>query len=305
MSSLKQFHYFIHIVENGSFSQAAERLYIAQSALSRQIKLLEDDCGFLLFDRTERKIKLTAAGQVLYQNLKNQLLQIQQSIEQAQRIAKGQGRTIRIAHSSSILLSQDKLDAFASLIQHFAIDIELVTLSSEHQIQALEQGKIDIGFIRPPVLHHLDNLMHDAIYHSALFVAVQRQDAFFQNKQSIAVAELKNQKFVATPHLQRGGLSYLAANLCLSHGFQPQPAKLRSRKLKQLDLIAQGFGISIVPEEFKTCLPANVKLIALENIQLLSEVVLCCSHQADALIKQCVTSLKMSLTQLTAKSSLE
>ena len=75
MSTLKQFNYLIRIVEDGGFIAASEKLFVAQSALSRQIKLLEDELGFLIFDRSEKKVKLTAAGQVLYKNLKNHLHQ--------------------------------------------------------------------------------------------------------------------------------------------------------------------------------------------------------------------------------------
>ena len=55
MSTLKQFNYLIRIVEDGGFIAASEKLFVAQSALSRQIKLLEDELGFLIFDRSEKK----------------------------------------------------------------------------------------------------------------------------------------------------------------------------------------------------------------------------------------------------------
>lgn len=55
MSTLKQFRYFVTIVETGSFIAASEQLFIAQSALSRQMMLLEDELGFLIFDRSEKK----------------------------------------------------------------------------------------------------------------------------------------------------------------------------------------------------------------------------------------------------------
>ncbi|KAB0481552.1 LysR family transcriptional regulator, partial [Pseudomonas vancouverensis] len=62
MWTLKQFNYLITIVETGGFIAASEKLFIAQSALSRQIKNLEEELGFEIFDRSEKKIKLTVAG---------------------------------------------------------------------------------------------------------------------------------------------------------------------------------------------------------------------------------------------------
>jgi DNA-binding transcriptional LysR family regulator len=63
MTSIRQLRYFVEIAECGSFSSAAERLYIAQSALSRQIKELEQQLGTPLFERTARLPRLTLAGQ--------------------------------------------------------------------------------------------------------------------------------------------------------------------------------------------------------------------------------------------------
>ncbi|MFX9939083.1 LysR substrate-binding domain-containing protein, partial [Acinetobacter baumannii] len=77
--------------------------------------------------------------------------------------------------------------------------------------------------------------------------------------------DLKDECFVTTPHAERGGLSYLVANLCLAAGFTPQKAPILSRKVSQLQLIAANLGISIVPEEFKQILPNQVKLLPLAD----------------------------------------
>ena len=86
MATLKQFNYLIRIVEEGGFIAAAEKLFIAQSALSRQIKLLEEEIGFEIFDRSDKKIKLTKAGQFFYLQVKNNLLNLNHIIENAREI---------------------------------------------------------------------------------------------------------------------------------------------------------------------------------------------------------------------------
>src|SRR6201986_1419998 len=62
---LRQFRYFIHAAKRQNFRRAAEDLRIAQSAMTRQIQILERELGFLLFDRVKRGVGLTAAGQRL------------------------------------------------------------------------------------------------------------------------------------------------------------------------------------------------------------------------------------------------
>lgn len=100
------------------------------------------------------------------------------------------------------------------------------------------------------------------------------------------------QNFVSIPHADRGGLSYLASNLCLTHGFAPRKSRIRSRKVSQLDLVANGFGICIVPEEFREILPKNVMLIPIEGDQHSSEVKLIWKKETDTFIHNCADLLQ-------------
>lgn len=274
MLTLKQFQYFIKIVEEGSFTAASEKLFIAQSALSRQIKLLEEEIDFQLFDRTDKKIKLTTAGEVFYKKIKDNMHYLNEIIGVSKDIAEGKNRQIKIAHSSSIIMDDKKVQILKEISLAKYINFEINTLSSEHQILALMSGEIDIGLIRPPVRHTLDEINVVKLYEEPLMVAVHVDHAKFANKQEIQVKDLKDEYFVSTPHSKRGGLSYLVSNLCVAAGFWPKAAVIQSRKLSQLQLVAANLGISIVPQEFKQILPKNVKLIPLENKNLLSEVVL-------------------------------
>ncbi|WP_151731323.1 LysR family transcriptional regulator, partial [Acinetobacter seifertii] len=109
MLTLKQFQYFIKIVEEGSFTAASEKLFIAQSALSRQMKLLEEEIDFQLFDRTDKKVKLTTAGEVFYKKIKNNMHYLNEIIGVSKNIAEGKNRQIKIAHSSSIIMDERKI----------------------------------------------------------------------------------------------------------------------------------------------------------------------------------------------------
>ncbi len=291
MLTLKQFQYFIKIVEEGSFTAASEKLFIAQSALSRQIKLLEEEIDFQLFDRTDKKIKLTTAGEVFYKKIKDNMHYLNEIIGVSKDIAEGKNRQIKIAHSSSIIMDDKKVQILKEISLAKHINFEINTLSSEHQILALMSGEIDIGLIRPPVRHTLDEINIVKLYEEPLMVAVHIDHVNFANKQEIQVKDLKDEYFVSTPHSKRGGLSYLVSNLCVGAGFWPKAAVIQSRKLSQLQLVAANLGISIVPQEFKQILPKNVKLIPLENKNLLSEVVLAYRANQSDLIQPYVEQI--------------
>ncbi|MER8076252.1 LysR family transcriptional regulator [Acinetobacter pittii] len=291
MLTLKQFQYFIKIVEEGSFTAASEKLFIAQSALSRQMKLLEEEIDFQLFDRTDKKVKLTAAGEVFYKKIKDNMHYLNEIIGVSKNIAEGKNRQIKIAHSSSIVMDNKKVQILKEISLTQQINFEINTLSSEHQILALLNGEIDIGLIRPPVLHSLEEITTLKLYEQPLFAAVYIDHPKFKETQSIQIKDLKDEYFVSTPHPKRGGLSYLVSNLCIGAGFWPKAATIQSRKLNQLQLVAANLGISIVPQEFEKILPKNVKLIPLENKNLLSEVVLAYRTNQSDLIQHYVEQI--------------
>ncbi|USE83753.1 LysR substrate-binding domain-containing protein [Acinetobacter tibetensis] len=285
MATLKQFNYLISIVEEGGFIAASEKLFIAQSALSRQIKLLEEEVGFEIFDRADKKIKLTKAGQFFYAQLKNNVLNLEHIIENSKDIANGKNRLIKIAHSSTITMSLEKVKVFDQASKDLEVHFELNTLSSEDQVLALKTGHIDVGFIRPPVLNHLDELHMVKLYHEPLYVALHLNHMLAIEK-SIKIQQLRHENFVSTPHAERGGLSYLVSNLCLSAGFTPKKAPIQSRKVSQLQLVAAEIGVCIVPEEFTEILPEQVKLIPLQAANSLSDVVMVWSQNADEVIQK-------------------
>ncbi|OUT26814.1 LysR family transcriptional regulator [Acinetobacter nosocomialis P020] len=291
MLTLKQFQYFIKIVEEGSFTAASEKLFIAQSALSRQMKLLEEEIGFQLFDRTDKRVKLTAAGEVFYKKIKDNLLYLNEIIDLAKSVSEGKNRQIKIAHSSSIVMDHKKVQILKEVSLTQQLSFEINTLSSEQQILALMNGEIDIGFIRPPVRHTLDEMSILKLYEEPLMVAMHIEHAKFAKAEKVYLKDLKDECFVTTPHADRGGLSYLVANLCLATGFTPQKAPILSRKVSQLQLVAANLGISIVPEEFKQILPNQVKLLPLADDLSFSEVLLVYRKDQDEMIQHCAEQI--------------
>lgn len=105
MTSIRQLRYFVEIAECGSFSAAAERLYIAQSALSRQIKELEQQLGTPLFERTARLPRLTLAGQAFLERSRRLLADLAQAERVTRDIGQGLQGSLRLNHSSTVPLT--------------------------------------------------------------------------------------------------------------------------------------------------------------------------------------------------------
>lgn len=295
MISLKQFKYFVEIVEAGSYSRAAEKLYIAQSALSRQIKELEDELQTQLLTRDSRHIELTPAGQLFFERSKRILDDIDHTVVQARQVGLGAQGLIRLQHSSSVILTPALTGALSRLLTEFpGATLEISMAPSEDQTMDIEEGRADIGLIRMPTLRKYPHIQVRELATERLMVAVS-QHSPLAALNNIELAELRDEAFISIPHKNRGGLSYLVANLCLDQGFFPKQARVLSRKSSQLSLIEANLGIAIVPECMRLMAPAGVRFIALSGGGLLTKVGLASRRQAEPLVSAFADALVREL----------
>ena len=123
MPTLRQLQYFLAVADLASFSRAAERLHIAQPALSRQIMALEEELGALLLARHTRLVSLTAAGQCLRQRAARLLDDLDETCDEVRRIDAGAGVRLRVLHSSSVALAGALGQASATLEENLKEDI--------------------------------------------------------------------------------------------------------------------------------------------------------------------------------------
>lgn len=102
---------------------------------------------------------------------------------------------------------------------------------------------------------------------------------------------MRDERFISIPHRERGGLSYLAASLCMDAGFFPQAAQVLSRKTTQLQLIQAGFGVALLPQCMRDIAPASISFVTLEGGRE-STVALACRRDAEQLVRQFVAAMK-------------
>jgi len=296
MISLRQLKYFVEIVAAGSYTRASERLYIAQSALSRQIKELESDMDVVLLRRDAKQIELTQAGQAFHDKARKILDDVEQAISQARYIGKGERGEIRLLHSSSVPLSPPLGPGLNDVLQMFpGITLDISQASSELQALEIEEGRADLGLARLPILRKHPHLLTLPLYEEKLVVAVALQHRLAQ-RQKIAIAELQDELFVSMPHRDRGGLSYLVAERCIAHGFFPKVARATSRKASLLSLVNANFGIAIVPDSMRAIAVSGVAFIDLTEADFRSEVVLMYRRDAPTMVSEFVDAFVKRLS---------
>src|SRR5207245_9558723 len=145
---LRHLRYFVQVAEEQHYGRAAERLRVAQPALSRQIQDLEEEIGFKLFDRLPRGVKLSAAGKLFMEDARRILQQVNEATARAKRVAAGQSGTLRVGFIESVSWHGIVPDSFRQFRERQPdAELEVKPLSSLEQIEAVRSGRLEAGFV--------------------------------------------------------------------------------------------------------------------------------------------------------------
>lgn len=247
MVELRHLRYFVAVAEERHFGRAAVRLKIAQPPLSRQIQALEGELGVALFDRSRRKIELTAAGTTLLQHARRIFEAVDLAAREAQRAARGERGRIAIGYASAFAYS-----GLADLLRGFRtefpdVEVTLSEATQQAQIDALRRGDLDVGFVRAPFDE--DDLCSHVVRREPLVVALA-EDHPLTSRKRIALELLRDEPFVSFPRSRAPAFFDSLMRLCHEAGFTPRIVQ-EAQQLDIVSLVAAGFGVAIVSSSIR------------------------------------------------------
>ena len=192
---LRHLRYFIGVGEEQHFGRAAERLHIAQPALSRQIQDLEREVGFLLFERLPRGVRLSEAGEVFLSDARRILQDVDDAKRRAERIALGQAGTLRIGIATAVSWHGLVVNAFREFRRRQP-DVELVLhhMVSVHQVEAVLSDRLDAGFAAAVTPWHED-VEHRQFALDRMVLAVPKGHPLTKRGR-IRLRDLRNMPFI-------------------------------------------------------------------------------------------------------------
>src|SRR5438874_6328981 len=145
---LRHLRYFVQVAEEQHYGRAAERLRIAQPALSRQIQDLEEEIGFKLFNRLPRGVKISAAGKSFLVDARRILHEVNEATARAKRVASGQSGTLRVGFVESVSWHGVVPDSFREFRERQPdAELQLKPSSSLEQTESVHAGRLDAGFV--------------------------------------------------------------------------------------------------------------------------------------------------------------
>ena len=147
---LRHLRYFIAVAEELHFRRAAERLHMSQPPLSQQIRQLEEEVGAQLLTRNQRKVELTAAGAAFLVRAREILDAVEDAARQARRVQRGEVGRLAVGFVGSAMYSfvPELLRGFREQAPDIAL--RLHELGTTEQLRQLDDGRLDVGFLRTP-----------------------------------------------------------------------------------------------------------------------------------------------------------
>ena len=176
----KQMDYIIETAKTLNLSRAAENLFISQPALSYQIKVIEEEVGFAIFDRVGKSIRLTPAGQQLVTSLQRISVDLQFAIEQAQNMGEIYTDSIKIGFASRSALYY--LPQAMKLFEQMHPDVQIVPeiQAPNDSLTAFLHKELDLILLPKQEAQKLSNVVIHPLYISQIYLLCQQTDPLAQ-----------------------------------------------------------------------------------------------------------------------------
>ncbi|HSE72162.1 MAG TPA: LysR family transcriptional regulator [Nocardioidaceae bacterium] len=252
---LRHLRYFAAVAETCHFGRAAERLHMAQPALSQAIRQLEAELGTPLLTRTTRQVSLTPAGTFLYDEALRVLGAVDDSVRGVRRIADGRLGLVRIAFTGTAAFSHLPRIARAVKRDLPGVGLEIhADLLTPAQCEGLRDGSLHLGVLRPPATG--EDLQLRTIEVEPLVLAVAA-DHRLATEPVVGMADLRSEGFVLYS-ARESAVNDAVLRSCKEVGFAPHREHEAPGTAVLLALVAAGLGVAL--------LPASVRAVALGGV---------------------------------------
>lgn len=260
--NIRQLRYFLAVAQELNFTRAAERVGIAQPALSQQIIALEQELGRPLFIRDHRRVTLAPAGEILVDHAHRVLNAAVAAVDAIQLAERGARASLSVGavYSSLYAFLPAVLRAFA--LQEPLVELNLQEMTVAQQVTALAEGAIEVGLLRGPVMHR--DLQITNLYLEPLVLAVPETESRSEGG-PIALQEIAGLPLIAVKRQAVRSYSDRVFELFERHELQPNVVHQTQDMHTALCLAAAGLGFSIVPAGVQLLRTTGVKYLPLDE----------------------------------------
>ena len=242
---LRHLRYFVTVAEELHFGRAAEKLHISQPPLSMQIRALEEELGVRLFNRTQRHVALTHAGNALLQEARQVLARVEQAVLVTRRAGRGEIGQLAVG-----FISVADYNVLPSVLRDFRRRYPLVNLTlrestTDAQVRDLVAGRLDVGFVLPPV--NEPALECVPILREPLIAALPDKHPLATRPGKLDLAKLRDAPFILFPRPYAPGLYDDVVSCCRAAGFSPRVEQEAIQMQTIVSLVSAELGVALIP----------------------------------------------------------
>ena len=248
MLDARQLRYFIAVAEELHFARAADRLNVAQSAVSLQIKGLEAAFGARLLNRRKRAaVSLTEAGRLFLSEAVAAIRQLDRAEQVGRLAARGELGRIEVGYVMSAAMNR----ILPSLLReyrrsHRAVQLRLADMETPRQLDALAEGRLDVALIRPRPSYAAGVAAH-VIHREALCLALAADHPLARSR-SLRPADLSNEAFIVPQLAESSGFGSHLERLAAAGKFPIRIVHDVGDIITALTMAAGGYGVVLAPE---------------------------------------------------------
>lgn len=274
---LRQLRYFVSVAEEMHFGRAAARLHMTQPPLSQTIQSLEAALGTELFDRSRRKVALTAAGSALLPQAQRLLAEAEALPELVRRAAAGESGRLSLAFVSTADYSvlPPTLREFRE--RYPQVQIELRESTTDMQLEDLAQGRIDAGLLIPPLPDKLKaELEYLKVLSEPLVLAAPKGLPGLRGQSAVRLAALGDMPLIIFPRRIAPAFHDAILGCFRQAGLSPRIGQEAIQMQTIVGLVSAGMGIALVPQSVSNLKRPGVEYKPLLDRAPITEIGLAC-----------------------------
>lgn len=262
---LLQLKYFLTVARCEHVTEAAGRLHVTQSSLSKTIQRLEEDLGVPLFDRIGRKLRLNDFGRTFLQRTEKALFELEQGKREIADLSNKDQGILQLAVTTASTLP-GILREFRKNQPDIQFHVQMVSL--ENMSRLLYRGEVDFGLSSPPIQG--DDIECQILYDDPIVVAVPMGHRYAE-RSSIQLAELKDESFVGVK--QGYGVRDMVDSTCQSAGFVPKYVYEGDEPARLTALVEAEIGLAFIPSTARNP-HERIRYLQVEEHRLVREIAL-------------------------------
>jgi DNA-binding transcriptional LysR family regulator len=256
---LRHLRYFVAVAEAENVSRAALKLHVSQPALSRQIRDLEDELGFLLLERSAKSVRLTEAGRVFLMEARAVLQRADDAVKAARAIATGGGELhVGYAPSLTARILPQTLRAFQAELPN--VRVRLHDLSTEEMLAGLREGKLQIALVPRPRSAVLRGFRFEELVRDAICLAVALKHPL-AGRRTVTLAEIAHEPLVSYSRKDYPDAHENLTSVFAASKSKPRIVEEHDSVSSLIAAVESGAGVAVVTQSLTCTAGPRLKLV--------------------------------------------